>query len=200
MMHIKIVSDSDPTNPREYPREYDNLGLMACWHNRYNLGDVQPTCTPREWLTENAPKGSIVIALWLYDHSGITIRADTATGGNPFTCQWDSGQVGWIVATPDAIRKSFAVGRITAKHREQAEAVLRSEVEAYDHYLVGNVWGFVIERDVEPCASCGIAPEREYVDSCWGFIGDDLDSTGIADHVDPELRAALETAWDNRHA
>lgn len=31
-----ILQDSDPLNPRT---DYDNLGTMVCWHNRYNLGD-----------------------------------------------------------------------------------------------------------------------------------------------------------------
>lgn len=32
-----IIDDMDPMNPREW----DNLGRMACWHRGYNLGDEQ---------------------------------------------------------------------------------------------------------------------------------------------------------------
>ena len=28
------------------PRDWDNLGVMACWHRRYDLGDEQPQCSP----------------------------------------------------------------------------------------------------------------------------------------------------------
>lgn len=35
---VVIKSDDEPENPREW----DNVGTMACWHRRYNLGDIQP--------------------------------------------------------------------------------------------------------------------------------------------------------------
>ena len=41
----------------------------------------------------------VILPLYLYDHSGITI----STG--PFSCPWDSGQVGWIYAPKDTFRK-----------------------------------------------------------------------------------------------
>ncbi len=34
----------------------------------------------------------VILPLYLYDHGGITMRT------NPFSCPWDSGQVGWIYA------------------------------------------------------------------------------------------------------
>lgn len=186
---IKIVSDNDPTSPREW----DNLGTMACWHRRYNLGDVQPSESPEEWLKENAPKGSVVLPLYLCDHSGITM----STGA--FGCPWDSGQVGVIVVTPDEIRREYGVKRITKKTRERVEACLRKEVEVYDHFLMGNVWGYTIDS-VKDCASCGHATkgDEDVDDSCWGFYGDSLEYTGIKDYVDPKHHAALEAAWSNR--
>lgn len=42
----------------------------------------------------------VILPLYLYDHSGITI----STG--PFSCPWDSGQVGWIYAPKDTFRKA----------------------------------------------------------------------------------------------
>ena len=36
---IKIIHDPDI----ESPRDWDNLGTMACWHRRYTLGDEQPS-------------------------------------------------------------------------------------------------------------------------------------------------------------
>ena len=126
---VKVVQDPDPMSPLEW----DNLGVIACWHRRYNLGHVQPKESPEEWLAANAPKGSIVLPLYLYDHSGITI----STG--PFSCPWDSGQVGYIVATPAKIREAFMVKRITRKVRERAEACLKQEIATYDDFLTGNV-------------------------------------------------------------
>jgi hypothetical protein len=187
---VKIIQDDNA----ESPRTFDNVGVMACWHRRYNLGDVQPKGEdPAEWLKENAPKGSVALPLYLYDHSGITM----STGS--FGDVWDSGQVGWIVATPDAIRKNFMVKRITAKMRATVEEILKSEVKIYDHYLTGNVWGYTIES-VKDCDSCGheTKGDEDVDDSCWGFFGDDLAFTGIKDHVDAKYHEALEAAWDMR--
>lgn len=178
---VKVISDDSPLNPRT---EYDNVGVMACWHRRYNLGDIQPKCEPDEWLAENAPEGSVVLALWLYDHSGITMSCE------PFASCWDSGQVGWIVATPDKIQHEWN------GDRKAAENYLRSEVATYDHYLTGAVYGYVIEETGDPCECCGATPDPEEIDSCWGFFGDALDA--MKDHVDDEYHAALTEAWDNR--
>jgi len=189
MSAIKVTIHRDDTH--ECPRkDYDNLGTMACWHNRYNLGDVQPKEDADEWLAENAPKGSVVLPLFLYDHSGITMS--TGSFGDP----WDSGQVGVIVCSPEKIRAEYSVKRITAKVRAKVEAILRQEVATYDDYLTGNVWGFVIEAPASPCDKCTCTPEPEHVDSCWGFYGDALDA--MKDHVDAKYHDALEAAWDNR--
>ena len=186
---VKVLRDEDPMSPRDA----DNLGVMACWHRRYNLGDVQPKQDPQEWLKENAPKGSIVLPLYLYDHSGITMS--TGSFGDP----WDSGQVGYIVATPEKIRECYMVKRITKAIRAKAEAVLKQEVQTYDDFITGNVWGYTIES-VKNCESCGQKTcgddEIPVDDSCWGFFGDDLD--GMKAHVDAKYHEALEAAWANR--
>ena len=173
---ITVVRDQHP----ESPREWDNLGVMACWHRRYSLGDKQPREAPDEWLEANAPSGSVVLPLYLYDHSGITMR--TRAFGDP----WDSGQVGWIVASPDAIRKAFSCNRITKKTRARVEACLTAEVATYDAYLRGEVWGYVIDAH----------GEEDAADSCFGFYGDDLH--GVKAHVPESLHEELERAWESR--
>jgi hypothetical protein len=162
------------------PRDFDNMGTMACWHRRYDLGDVQPKILPDEWLKANAPKGSIILTLYLYDHSGITMNT---TG---FPCSWDSGAVGVIVATPDKIRGYMGKKRITKKVREAATKILVQEVAIYDNYLTGNVWELSIEGvDDEDGSTVG--------DSYFGFYGDDL--YGMLEHVDSKYHAALREAW-----
>jgi hypothetical protein len=173
---ITVVRDQHP----ESPREWDNLGVMACWHRRYTLGDVQPREAPVEWLEANAPAGSLVFQLYLYDHSGLRM------GTRPFGDPWDSGPVGWIVATPAAIRRAFRCRRITKEIRAQVQACVRAEVEAYDAYLRGDVWGYVVDGD----------DSGDRGDSCFGFYGDDLG--GMKAHVPEPLHGALEEAWEAR--
>jgi len=38
----------------ETSREWDCLGKMVCWHNRYNLGDEQPKRSHEEWFRDLA--------------------------------------------------------------------------------------------------------------------------------------------------
>jgi len=174
---LKIIRDEDPMSPRDW----DHLSTMACWHRRYNLGDVQLRHEdPEEWLKENAPKGSVVLPLYLYDHSGTTMR----TG--PFGCPWDSGQVGWIVATPEKMRAWFDVKRVRAHHRAKAKAILVQDVQTYDHFLTGQVWGYTYED------------ESGNGDACWGFFGDTLEETALAYNVPEEARPLLAAAWEAR--
>jgi hypothetical protein len=177
MITVKIVPDQDP----ESPREWCNLGTMACWHSRYTLGDVQPSEDPDEYLAD-LPEGSIILPLYLYDHSGITM----STSG--FSCPWDSGQVGVIYVTPERIRAEY--GADSAESREQARKALECEVKVYDQYLTGDVWGFLAE-ETEDCPCCG-SPKVVIEDSCFGFYG--ADKAAMKEHLDEKFHAALDEA------
>lgn len=152
---IKIVADDNPCNPRE---EFDHVARMWCWHGRYTLGDHKDcpkdvVCYP-ELEKEVGEKILVAKPLFLYDHSGITI----STGA--FGCPWDSGQVGWVFITLKKAQEES--GRKTRRaQRRWAERMIDAEVEEYDHYLTGQVYGFVIEDE-----------NGDSIDSCWGFYGD----------------------------
>jgi len=189
---VRILHDPDA----ESPREWDNLGTMVCWHRRYNLGDEQPTCSPMEFfhgmmqeIHPNIPdelpaehvqacieKHYIVLPLYLYDHSGITMSCSS------FSCPWDSGQVGFIYVSMKTARLEFT--GTGEQIREQAERCLRSEVEVYDHYLTGQCYGFVIEQ-ADDDADLDDDDSWEQIDSCWGFYGDDWKTNGIKEHLSP---------------
>ena len=151
---VRIVQDEEPMNPR---KEYDNFGHMRCWHRHYSLGDNNTMSVEEgKELAELVEKqGGIVLSLYLYDHSGITMRTSS------FSCPWDSGQVGFIYCDKDDIRKNWGVKRVTKKLLKQAKEILEAEVEEYDSYLTGECYGFIIED-----------PDNEHLDSCWGFLGD----------------------------
>lgn len=193
----RIIQDDSPSSPREW----DNIGKMYCWHTRYNLGDEQidrPYDQEQydEFLAEHG-EGAVILPLYLYDHSGITMSC------TPFSCAWDSGQVGYIVAEEAAIRASFNIkdgDPITEELRKMAERALEGEVAVYDHYLTGNVWGYSIEKIVT-CGECGHV-RYEDEDSCWGFFGD-FEESGLKEqmqsYVGDEITSdQVEAAWDNR--
>jgi len=185
---VTIGHDTEPSSPRDW----DNLGTMVCWHDQYDLGDKHGYETPRvfmhmisglypevptEELTDEqtarchkvANKQAIILPLYLYDHSGITMRAE------PFSCVWDSGMVGYIYISLAKARAEFMVSRITAKLREHIVEGFINEVKQYDQYLTGDIYGYTVVKNGND--------EEVHVDGCWGFYGGDrymLDCIHIA--------------------
>lgn len=153
---ISIHLDECPGNPREW----DNLGVIAAFHNRYTLGDKTEIrhqdysgWDDMERHIREDLKAVVVLPLYMYDHSGITIRT------YPFSCPWDSGQIGFIYVTEEKFRKEF--GEICDESLDKATRILEDEVKLFDHYLVGNVYGYTL-----------LDPEGVDLDEgCWGFYG-----------------------------
>jgi hypothetical protein len=167
---ITIDYDTDA----ESSREWSNIGEMVCWHRRYNLGDKHEFDSPsdfQEWADSKESDVAIVLPLYLYDHSGITMSCSS------FSCPWDSGQVGYIYITKAKIRDKYSVKRISKKLLERVRGYLVNEVETYDMFLTGQVYGYSIEDS-----------EGNNVDSCWGFYG--------LDHCKEEATSAAKCESD----
>lgn len=167
-----------------YSRVYDyaaRLDIEDC--HEYASGKV--VAQVNELVEKAVSDGYIMLPLYLYDHSGITM----STGR--FSCQWDSGQVGWIICDKKTINENFG------GDRDKAEKALESEVAIYDQYLTGDVYGFIVEeRETEGCSCCKRSFAWEQTDSCWGFYGSDIHENGIVDHLDDELTALAENAGE----
>ncbi len=190
---FKIIRDADPMSPRED----DNLGTMACFHSNYQLGDKheeiwkndreqtwQNAQEFKKWIGEEKDAGRVIgLPLHLYDHSGITMRT------KPFHCPWDSGQVGWIYVTKERVIEEY--GNFSEASQATALRCLQGEVETYDQYLMGDIYGFILEGPVcDHECSCDV--QREQVDSCWGFYGSDPLENGMADGLSDEHRELLK--------
>jgi len=159
---INIFPDEDPQSPREW----DNLGIIAYKHRDYTLGEEEIS-DPDEWL--NNTKGYVMLPLYLYDHSGITIST------TPFSCPWDSGQVGYIYTTLEHLNKlGHNWKRWSNKRREQALEWLREEIKTFDQYITGDVYGYQI-----------LDPDGEEIGSCWGYFG--------YEHVDELIKECKST-------
>jgi hypothetical protein len=162
----------------ESPREWDNLGLMLCFHPRYELGDEHGFANiddGREYIKSD--ECVVVLPLFLYDHSGISIASNTEY---PFNCPWDSSMIGWLVVTKE--KMMFEYGKIDDESVEKAICLLQDEVRTYRMYLTGDIWGFTIEEGVM-CESCKRV-EWEVVDSCGGFYGSDPKENGMLGNVE----------------
>ena len=169
---IEIEQDECAPNPR---REFDELGVMVCWHGRYDLGDEKTESYQQspddfiEWA-EGSKEIALILPLYLYEHSGLRIKVGSFNGLLPQGhAEFDTMQVGFIYVTKDALRKEYGKTRLSKKTLEHARRVLLNEVEVYDQYLSGDVWAYVIDG----------------VDSCGGFFGYDVclkDAQGMIDY------------------
>jgi hypothetical protein len=157
---LEIHSDDSPQSPREW----DNLGTMYCFHRRYGFGDKHGLTVEQASKIEDS-SDYIALPIYMYDHSGQTIKT------TPFSCPWDSGKLGFIAVSKEKVRKEYNWKVITKARKALIENYLKGEVETYDTYIRGDVYGFkLFENDVQ-------------TDSCWGFFGSDNKASGLFDHA-----------------
>lgn len=161
----------------------------------------------------------------LYNHSRLTISISSRY---PYNDRWDAGCVGWIYVSKEKAMKewggipekdengefikiphehsngnvtySFKYTPITEENwKEVAAYHMNNEVEVYDQYLRGDVYGYTLTKKVihqEQCPHCGEVireyEDEEEVDSCWGFYGDCLEENGILDNIGTDLQFVEE--------
>lgn len=201
-----ILGNTEPEEVLEYERVPAD-SILSYIGDDLTISHCQTLLEPYiEWLP-----------LWLYDHSGITMSCGARTG--QYADRWDASCVGWIIAEKDVIMKetrqilrdengnpireeyrhpdgSVTYGvkslPLTEKTwRDRAIEIMESDVEVYDMYLTGDVYGYTlyeaesVDDDEEP--------EWNENDSCWGFYGDNIFENGILEHVGCGLREALES-------
>jgi hypothetical protein len=176
---IFICQDHDP----ESPREWDNMGTMVCFHRRYTLGDKHDLKSAdfNSWeeVLDHIQKTydtALVLSLYLYDHSGISMKVGPFSKREAHHAEWDSGQVGFIYVSKKMVRENFGVKKLTKAIIEKACKVLIHEVQSYDQYLRGDIYGYVLRDE-----------EGETKDSCWGFFGIEDCIRGAKEVVDWEV-------------
>lgn len=147
---ITVYPDENP----ESPRTWDNICEFHCSHRRYSLGHKGFNYSSGQdciRAAQSAQKqGDVVLPLYLYDHSGITISLA------PFTCPWDSGQVGFLIVRKKKMLEEFGGRKFTQSLKVRALKIAEAEVQTYDQFLRGEVYGYQIDEDG---------------DSCWGYYG-----------------------------
>lgn len=158
------------------PNLPDEDGEMSCPDCE---GMAERRVDPVEWakLKHGA---RVVLPLYLYDHSMISMRAGTfgSRPGYPYNCEWDAGMVGIVFDSTDTREECGW----EAKSDDEIEAEIREEIDLYSEYLQGNVKYFRVEDD-----------ETGYDDGCGGMMGAD-------GYVEDELYASFTRAVRDRLA
>ena len=162
---IEIVQDNYP----ESPRDWDNLFKMICFSSKYNLGDKHTYSNPQNFIDDN--RGDFIIPLYAYIHSGISLSLSNSN--YPYNDMWDAGQVGYMIISRDKIKSEYNWKYLTRGRIRKLKQYAQNEIDAYNQYLNGDVYGFQIYDN-----------SGEMLDSCWGFYGDDYCLTEAKSIVD----------------
>lgn len=147
-----IYRDPDP----HY--DFDTLGTIT--YNaraRYVLGVVPKTREEDDEIARKIALGEYIgVPVWSYVHSGATVRA---AWQNPFSCPWDSGRSGWVYVPMEKALKEYGRKLPSKKFRLRVRDQLIKEVEVFNMYLTGDVYGYEIEHN------------GHSLDSCWNYSG-----------------------------
>ena len=111
--------------------------------------------------------GYVILPLSVYDHSGVTMWIGSNPGG------WDTSMVGFIVSDPEHLKKMGAEDLGQERLRE----IFKVEVNEFDCFLRGEVFGVIIET-----------PDNDHAESCWCMIGLDLAREEAREMADPFVR------------
>ncbi len=117
----------------------------------------------------------MLFPLYMYDHSGICLSLSNSH--YPFNDRWDAGQLGYVLVDRQEALEQLGKKKLTKKLREKITDIIEAEVETYNLYLSGNVYGYVVEKD------------GEQIDSCWGYYG--------MDTVEEEARSIVDSHVQN---
>jgi hypothetical protein len=128
--------------------------------------------------------GYFIFPLYAYIHSGVAL----SVGDHNFPdARWDVSMTGFVLV-------KRVKGMYTSdKAFKLAEAI----TEEWNQYLSGDVYGYKIYdmtgADIEEDDEC----EGEFVDSCWGFYGEEencmTEATGIVEYmVEQDKHGQLE--------
>ena len=152
----RVVYDPDPTSPDDW----DTLGTI--YANSRNHNPQKHTLD--EIMVEDSDDCSmhidpdyIYVRIYAYEHSGIALYHHRS----PQRCGWDEYLFGVMAVHKDKAAKEFG-DPSNVENFEKIMQCLEGEVECWDMYYRGEVYGFeVLDED------------EDVIDSCWGFYGDE---------------------------
>jgi hypothetical protein len=141
-----------------------------------NVGIIY-TVNSRYIECEGEPPSENDIKLPVYIHS----RGNIVISTRLFSCKWDSDQIGVVYATEQTVNNEYK-GNV-----DQVIKILQSEIRELNDYAQGEVWGYEVVED------------GDIIDSCYGFIGSELEETGLIENLSYDFTLERITeAWENR--
>jgi len=183
-LRVKIAHDHDTQSPNSEGPGEDGEWTIISFSNRhinyedpYNYfnfdnGSLNPITDELKQKLENGHAH-------LLDYFEHGLGKWSRHGHGP-QCQWDNAQYAGLLVWN---HKPEDMGATTYEDRaKDADNFL----ERYSDWCNGNCYGYIITK-INHCDSCGQEHDSEELDSCWGFIGDDIEH-GIAEALNYILK------------
>lgn len=187
-LHVDLVIDEYPHSPRT---DRDNLSVIVVDHRDWNLGDTHSY--PLRDMIETAWGDPEPVGASIAEDYGARVRLPLEMAGDRYSPKLRvaddphaEGVVGWIMDTYASRRLLGCEDHSDKKIRE----MLESELEEYNMYLRGEVFGIIVYDGDEPC------------DSLWEILGEDyaleearrlLEEMGEAIRQEPTWLVTTET-------
>lgn len=164
---IELHYDENP----ETPRNWDNLGTLYSNSRSYDfdghsitelIEDVGGSRYDNVIPWDLIGKKYYYLKVWIYDHSGITLRTGESNPWGSGYTSWDSYLYGVIVCDKKKACKEYGYKRACKALQEKVEKYLDGEIDDLDKWVSGEIYGF---RTFD-------ADDNE-IDSCWGFYSEE---------------------------
>lgn len=135
-MVAHISYDPDPTNPRDdLPRGHGSV--IACYHKRYNLGDVFERLSMEQTVALVKERGTVSLPIYGMDHGSFVVSTKPFRGTH---AAWDSGRLGVIYMTRDVWQQLYGWKNLTKKREEQIRERLQAEFDEWACYVHGDTY------------------------------------------------------------
>lgn len=193
---IKLEQFSDAENPI---KNWDGNCKYALFHKRYDVVNDTDLDTSdyggwdefKEALIEKHNPLAI-LPVYMYDHSGQTISTEPFGG---LYGRFDSGQLGFVFVDSETLNEWGFDSKEAYEEstKRTLEDDIKANVQLYDDYITGNVWGFEV-----------VDSDEDHVDSCWGFYGDSgkeealKEAKSVIDNQVPD--GVIETNYKQQYA
>lgn len=187
--HGRYILGDKKLNPRKYdPRDFVLWVMLdECSDERRSminaLEDDDEAVYGEDAVTIGmamtlAEKFYVIAPCWLYAHSGIRMSRGSQ-------CMWDARQVGFQYISLRKLREAYGADLAEEQLRELGKKLLDQELETYDQYLRGDVWGYVIED-----------ADGVEVDSCWGHFGLQYAKDSANEVVEALMESRARADWE----
>lgn len=173
------VYDSDPLNPREDWEPMGTIVFIREKSGRFNLSDKEDVTENSlyvyKWNEELEEEEEIKVGLVDYMKAEYNAVAYIPLEYVSYSCAdvrlrecSEERAEGIIYVSKEKLIEEY--GSVDDETIAKAMSYMKGELETFNHYLEGEVFGFVVQD---------MKSEDDHVDSCWGFYGYDHKESGL---------------------